>query len=82
MVKVRLTKRINRVKTKIYPSNKTLLKGKQSNETHLKGYASSTDFISRVKTGLCFPICFHKYKGIGKVKMSNDTKFKVKQING
>jgi len=45
------------------------VKAKQSNETEIKAKQSSTDFISRVKTG------------IGKVKQDNETKLKVKQSN-
>jgi len=60
------------------------VKAKQTNETKIKGYSYSIDFISKIKGlcfPLCFPLCFQRNRGIGKVKQDNDDKFKVKQNN-
>lgn len=60
------------------------VKAIQKNEAKIKGVSSGTDFIGRVQGLLfpiCFPLCFQKDVGKGKVKQDNETKLKVKQSN-
>lgn len=60
------------------------VKAKTKNETKIKGYMSKTDFIGRLRGlqfPICFPACFQKDVGAGKVTQSNETKLKVKQSN-